>query len=115
MRAFATLRKRWCAAHLQEVAPPAAACQNCVPGLHRVEACLHVVNSLIHHGSQVLQQVAAAACAGCLEHCDGVLGLLGVSAGSDELLPQIGVLQEKQRHTLKGHAYQGWMITCQWG
>ena len=75
------------------MAPPAAASQNCVPGLHRVEACLHVVNGLIHHGSQVLQQVAAAACAGCLEGCNGVLGLLGISASSDELLLQGAVLQ----------------------
>ena len=74
----------------------AAACQNCVPGLHRVEVCLHVVNSLIHHGSQILQQVAAAACAGCLKGCDGVLGLLGVCAGSDELLLQGSVLQVEQ-------------------
>ena len=78
--------------YLQEVASPAAASQHCVPGLHRVEACLHVVYNLSHHGSQVLQQVAAAANIDCLEGCDGVLGLLGVSAGSDELLLQGAVL-----------------------
>ena len=82
------------------MAPPAATCQNCVPGLHRVKPCLHVVNNLSHHGSQVLQQVATAASACCLEGCDGVLGLLGASAGSDELLLQSGVLQVGQGYLL---------------
>ena len=32
----------------------AAASQHCVPGLHRVQAILHVLNDLSHHGRHIL-------------------------------------------------------------
>ena len=52
-----------------------------------------------------LQKVAAAAaCISRLEGCDSVLGLLGVCAGSDELLLQSTVLQKDLQATTDG----GW-------
>ena len=42
----------------------------------------------------------AAACLSCLECGNGVLCLLGVRAGCDELLFQRAVLQERGKHPL---------------
>ena len=48
------------------------------------------------------KMAAAAACVGCLEGCDGVLGLLGVCASGDELLLQGAVLQEEEQELAEG-------------
>ena len=52
-------------------------------GMQRLEA----------HTPYLQEVAAAAACVGCLEGCNGVLGLLGVGTSSDELLLQSAVLQ----------------------
>ena len=51
-----------------------------------------------------LQKVAAAACISRLEGRDSVLGLLGVGAGSDELLLQSTVLRKDLQASTDG----GW-------